>query len=109
MSPVFIIVQAGQQELVPFRYEIKMGNDTHAFTPDTLAEDKLVASVQAAEIGAVHKGQFQNVPKSRLKIVWEVQICTSPPANIQPLKPKVWATSELLLNADTIYSMENLN
>ena len=101
-----VIEQAGQQELVPFRYDIEMESQTYGFYPDTLSDAKTNGSLQAAEIGAVYKGKFQVLPKDLINTVWEVQINNSTPAKIQPVKPKMWATRELVMSAGIIYQMK---
>ena len=101
-----VFEQAGQQELIPFRYKIEMESQTYGFYPDTLSEAKTKGSLQAAEFGAVYKGKFQFLPKDIIKIVWEVQINNSTPAKLQPVKPKMWATRELLMSAGIIYQMK---
>ena len=100
------LLKDGQQELVPFRYDIELGDQTHGFHPDTLPEDKVKASLQMAEFGAIYKGKFDQMPKTHMKIVWEVQVNNTPPAKIQPVKPKVWVTTELLMNAGVIYKVD---
>ena len=99
-------MQEGQQELVPFRYDVELESETHGYYPDTLSDDRVSASLKMAELGAIYKGVFGEVAKSHVQIVWEVQINTSPPAKIKPLKPKVWVTAELLMNAGVLYKVE---
>lgn len=84
------------------RYNIAKETKTHLFKPDALPIDRLEGdkrlALKHAEIGSImmpFKSKLQAM--QAIKIVWETELKTNPPAQIAAIKPKCWLTRPLTL------------
>ena len=95
---------------MPFRYNITRAAETHAFTPNELAEEKKTGegkmTLKVAELGALFMNNLKDLPKQHARLVWECELDTSPPACIRPRKPKVWLTCTTNVNKGTAIELQ---
>ena len=101
-------LQEGVQKTLPFRYNVSLNTDTHAFVPEEPADDADKMNLAPPVFGAVFKKKFEELPKWPTTLVWEVELDLTPPATIRPLKPKLWFTAafELLPADKTLYKLK---
>ena len=80
------------------------------FWPAALTDSEAAdTSVKRAQFGAIWLTKLNQFVESSdddcLKLVWEVEIASAPPAVIRPLKPKLWFVGELEMQRGCFYKL----
>lgn len=79
--------------------------ESAALTDSEAAE----TSVKRAQFGAIWLTKLNRFVELSdddcLKLVWEVEIASAPPAVIRPLKPKLWFVGELEMQRGCFYKL----
>ena len=80
------------------------------FWPTALTDSEAAdTSVKRAQFGAIWLTQLDRLvelsDESSLKLVWEVEIASEPPAMIRALKPKLWFVGELEMQRGYFYKL----
>ena len=80
------------------------------FWPTALTDSEAAdTSVKRAQFGAIWLTKLDRFvelsDESSLKLVWEVEIASEPPAMIRALKPKLWFVGELEMQRGCFYKL----
>jgi hypothetical protein len=103
---------SGAVSVVSFRYDMAPGTQSIYFTPTALAADRLSdtgpAALKHLEAGALFTmlSQLGALPARYAKLVWEVQLDSTPPPTAQVLKPKLWVLRTLALQPGLAYRLK---
>ena len=91
------------------RFTVKAENIVK-FWPTALTDSEAAdTSVKRSQFGAIWIAKLDRFvemgDESILKLVWEVEIASEPPAMIRPLKPKLWFVGELEMQRGCFYKL----
>lgn len=95
-----------------FRFTVQPQGHILTFQPNTLAADRAPTQLQHAEIGAgidlVKANQlfFPSADDGMARVLWEVEICVNPPAQVKPIKPKVWLLGNMEMKKEKAYLLK---
>ena len=81
--------------------------ETLFFIPDSLTPETLASSViKRASFGGCFKGEFDVLPSTYARVVWECAVVKAPPEHIRPLRPKMFLCTKLVLEAGYYYILK---
>jgi hypothetical protein len=91
---------------VLFRYQVNMFEQV-VFCPNKLSDAQLQGQLlKRACFGAAFLDKFTKLPVTDARVTWEISLTKEPPARFQPMKPKVWLTGPVSLQADAFYRLQ---
>ena len=82
----------------PFRYGVVAKSKVACFVPKKLDGDLL--NLRPTQLGGVFEAAFSKLPKTTTcQVLWQVKCDQSCPAEVIPLKPKLWLCADTTLRA----------
>ena len=104
---IFSCPWKGKERELFCRVDMTDASKTIGFVADKLSDAEIASpSLKRASFGAAyanHWGKIPTPPTSPCGVLWEVEPKLDPPAEIKPIKPKLWLLGKTELAADTLY------
>ena len=79
---------------------------TAVYKPHPLTDNQMADShLKRSMAGAAFLGNFNKLPKTHFRVVWEVTKTAPPSSMLKPIRPKIWSMGKINMKADFFYTI----